>query len=155
MYTYNVPELEMTPALSDMPGHLIRRLNQQSTAVFQQRLKAGGHDITPVQFSALAKLAENPGLDQATLAGLIEYDRATIGGVVKRLVQKGLIARHPSETDRRAFRLTLTPSAHQLLAAIWPVVIDLQRGILTPLSNSEQLELVKLMQKALGLESAG
>lgn len=142
------------PILSNMPGHLIRRLNQHSTAVFQHKLKADGHDITPVQFSALAKLAENPGLDQATLAALIEYDRATIGGVIKRLMQKGLIRRAPNEADRRAFELYLTPEGKSLLAQIQPAVTALQDDILAHLSPKERGTLVALMRKALQLADA-
>ena len=52
-----------------------------------------GFDLTPVQFAALAVIAEHPRIDQATLAGLIAYDRVTIGGVVDRLSQKGYILR--------------------------------------------------------------
>jgi MarR family transcriptional regulator, temperature-dependent positive regulator of motility len=40
--TENIP-------LSDMPGHLIRRLNQVSASVFQDRVKAAGYDLTSVQ----------------------------------------------------------------------------------------------------------
>lgn len=142
----------MTPALFEMPGHLIRRLNQHSTAVFQHRLRAAGHDITAVQFSALARLAKEPGVDQATLASQIEYDRATIGGVVKRLEQKGLIKREPNEKDRRAVHLYLTPSGTDVLDEIWPVVASLQDDILHELSKSERSTLVQLMQKALQLD---
>ena len=34
-------------------GHLIRRLNQISTSVFQAGMKEAGQDLTPVQFAAL------------------------------------------------------------------------------------------------------
>lgn len=142
----------MNHALFDMPGHLIRRLNQHSTAVFQTRLKAAGHDITAVQFSALTRLAKQPGIDQATLASQIEYDRATIGGVVKRLEQKDLIKRQPSEKDRRAFNLYLTSTGTALLNDIWPIVVSLQDDILFKLSESERAVLVHLMQKALQLD---
>lgn len=144
----------MTAALFDMPGHLIRRLNQHSTAVFQARLKGAGHDITAVQFSALARLAKQPGIDQATLASQIEYDRATIGGVVKRLEQKDLVKRQPSEKDRRAFTLYLTPSGTALLHDIWPIVVSLQDDILSNLSENERIALVQLMQKALQLDAS-
>ncbi len=144
----------MAPTLFDMPGHLIRRLNQHSTAVFQQRLKAAGHDLTPVQFSALARLADAPGIDQATLAGQIAYDRATIGGVVKRLEQKALIQRQPSETDRRAFNLYLTPTGTALLQQVWPLVAALQAEILCNLSDSDRDALVQLMQMVLRIEDA-
>ncbi len=50
-----------------------------------------GIDLTPVQFAALTTVDDNPGVDQATLAGHIAY--VTIGRVVDRLVQKGLLRR--------------------------------------------------------------
>lgn len=135
-----------------MPGHLIRRLNQHSTAVFQTHLKSVGHDITSVQFSALETLAQNPELDQATLAAKIAYDRATIGGVVKRLEQKELIERQLSETDRRAFRLVLTPLGHRVLGELRPVVQAIQHDILDRLSANEREVFTKLLQKAIGLD---
>jgi DNA-binding MarR family transcriptional regulator len=142
------------PPLSEMPGHLIRRLNQHSTAVFLNRLKDLGHDITPVQFSALVTLADHPGLDQATLAGLIAYDRATIGGVVKRLQQKKLIRRETNDHDRRAFRLMLTPAGQALVEHLGPVVVSLQDDIVSRLTESERVTFVKLMQKALHMNAS-
>ena len=88
--------------LYDLPGHLIRRLHQISVAIFANRMAEAGIDLTPVQFAALTTVDDNPGVDQATLAGLIAYDKVTIGGVVDRLVQKGLLRREVSKRDRRA-----------------------------------------------------
>ena len=42
----------------DMAGHLIRRLNQQSTQVFQSQVQEAGFDITSVQFAALDTIAQ-------------------------------------------------------------------------------------------------
>ena len=65
-------------ALYDMPGHLIRRMNQISVAVFLQEAQQAGFDLTPVQFAALYTVGEHEAIDQATLASLIAYDRVTI-----------------------------------------------------------------------------
>lgn len=137
--------------LSELPGHLIRRLNQHATAVFQSHLKAAGYDITSVQFSALETLAQKPGLDQATLAARIAYDRATIGGVVKRLEKKALIQRKQSTTDRRAFELHLTAEGQNVLDKMRPVVSVLQGDILEGLSAEEREVFITLVQKALHL----
>ena len=91
-----------------MPGHLIRRLHQLSTQLFAQRIRDAGFDLTPVQFAALDALQGHPGVDQASLAQAIAKDRATIGAVVDRLEQKGLVARIVSSRDKRARELTLT-----------------------------------------------
>ena len=93
----------------EMAGHLIRRLHQQSTQVFQAQTQAAGFDMTSVQFAALDAIAQQPGIDQSSLAATIGFDRATIGGVVDRLESKGLVQRSVSEQDRRARQLQLTP----------------------------------------------
>ncbi|WP_349773890.1 hypothetical protein [Mameliella alba] len=67
-------------AIYTMPGHLIRRLQQLSASIFAERMREAGVDLTSPQFAALAMLQEHPGIDQATLAGMIAHDRATIGG---------------------------------------------------------------------------
>ena len=83
----------------DLPGHLIRRLHQISVSAFAGEANAAGLDLTPVQFAALSMLNDHPDIDQATLAGLIAYDRVTLGGVVNRLAARGLIERKISATD--------------------------------------------------------
>jgi len=131
-----------------MAGHLIRRLNQISTSVFQDRMKAHGWDLTSVQFAALSAVGHTPGIDQASLAGLIAYDRATIGGVVDRLETKGLVKRTISTRDRRARAVTLTPKGTCLLAQVTPVVDALQHDILVGLTDDERDTFVRLAQKA-------
>jgi DNA-binding MarR family transcriptional regulator len=135
----------------EMAGHLIRRLHQQSMQVFQARMQAAGFDLTSVQFAALDAIAQQPGIDQAGLAATISFDRATIGGVVDRLEQKGLVRREVSAQDRRARRLSLTPEGRRVLAACRPLVEALQAEILAPLSARERSTFRELALKALGL----
>ena len=134
--------------ISKMPGHLIRRLNQISVSVFADHMTRAGHDFTSVQFAALSTISANPGLDQATLAGLIAYDRATMGGVVDRLEAKQLLRRQVSATDRRARQLILTEKGEQTLAALVPLVSDLQHDILQGLDDLEKQQLLALLEKA-------
>ena len=130
-----------------MAGHLIRRIHQISMSLFQERMKSVGVDLTSVQFAALSVLRENDGIDQATLAGLIAYDRATIGGVVDRLESKRFIKRETSKIDRRAKVLSLTPLGHGLLNQITPVVTALQPDILAGLSDAEKEQFLLLAER--------
>ena len=139
---------------AEMAGHLIRRLHQQSTQIFQAQAQAAGLDLTSVQFAALDAIAQQPDIDQSSLAATIGYDRATMGGVVDRLESKGLVQRLVSAEDRRARQLQLTPEGVRLLAAVRPVVQALQVDILAPLSPSERAAFVALALKALGLPSS-
>jgi DNA-binding MarR family transcriptional regulator len=138
----------------EMAGHLIRRLHQQSTQVFQARMQAAGFDMTSVQFAALDAIAQQPGIDQAGLAASISFDRATIGGVVDRLEQKGFVQRVVSAEDRRSRRLDLTRAGRQQLKACRPVVEALQAEILGSLSAAEGERFLALARKALGLPAA-
>ena len=88
-------------------------------------------------------------MDQATVAQRIAYDRATIGAVIKRLEQKGLVVRRRDQADRRAFKLELTEQGKALLEELRPIVLTLQANILPTLSELEQATLLELMAKAL------
>ena len=134
--------------IHNMAGHLIRRLNQISTSVFQVRAKAAGFDLTPVQFAALNAIHARPGLGQASLAGLIAYDQATIGGVVDRLEAKGLVLRKISPRDRRARELSSTEAGEAALASLTPIVREMQAAMLTGLSETEKEEFLRLAKKA-------
>jgi DNA-binding MarR family transcriptional regulator len=133
----------------DMPGHLARRFQQIAVAVFHAEVEQAGYDLTPVQYAALAALAANPGMDQATLAGLIAYDRTTITGVVDRLVQKGLILRQPSARDRRANLLVMTDLGEATLQGVVPAVEAAQIAMLRGLTKEEAEQFLRLLRKAI------
>ena len=134
----------------DMAGHLIRRLHQQSTQVFVQRTQAAGFDLTPVQFAALDAIQAHPATDQARVAEAIAYDRATIGGVIDRLEQKGWVRRVVSERDRRARELSLTPEGQRVFSALLPIVQGLQDDILQSLDGADQACFLKLARQLVG-----
>ncbi|MBC9247483.1 winged helix-turn-helix transcriptional regulator [Paracoccus sp. 11-3] len=131
----------------DLPGHLIRRLNQISVAVFAAQTKAAGFDLTPVQYGALASLRDHPGIDQTTLAGLIAHDQVTIGGVVSRLESRGYVQRRVRDDDRRARSLTLTERGESLLQTIQPAIRATQEQITNGLDEAERAEFIRLMRK--------
>ncbi|MGO1081269.1 MarR family winged helix-turn-helix transcriptional regulator [Inquilinus sp. CA228] len=138
--------------LDTLPGHLIRRVQQISVSLFAARMAEGGLDLTSVQFAALVILRDRPGLDQQTLAGLIAYDRVTIGGVVDRLVQKGFVLREVSPSDRRARVLMLSAEGVRILDLARPWVDRVQDDIVEFLSQEERENFVALLGK---IASAG
>ncbi len=130
-----------------MPGHLIRRMHQIHNSVFQARTREAGFDLTSVQYAALSAIAADPGRDQASIAGLIAYDKATIGGVLDRLEQKGLIERTVSPRDKRARVLTLTPAGQDALTVLRPIIDRIQCEILAGLTDEERLIFLALADK--------
>lgn len=126
------------------PGHAIRRLHQISVGVFLQ--EAGELGITPVQYAALQTVGNQPGIDQRTLARNIALDASTTGGVVDRLEARGWLERKTSTEDRRARQLALTPSGEQALRDAVPVMLRAQEQILAPLSESQRVTFMELLQ---------
>lgn len=133
--------------ITKMPGYLIRRLNQISVSVFTEGLARHGHDLTQVQFAVLSALKAHPGIDQATLAGLVAHDRVTIGGVIDRLEAKELVHRDVSKQDRRAKQLFLTTAGVWTFKQILPIVTELQNDVLVGLTEKEQKIMIDLMCK--------
>jgi DNA-binding MarR family transcriptional regulator len=133
--------------LSAQPGHRIRRLQQIAVAVFMQETESAA--VTPVQFAVLNTLAEQPGIDQRTLARLVSFDTSTIGGVIDRLEARGALTRNLSPDDRRVRLLHLTDEGRQILAGVTPTMTLAQERILEPLSASERRLFMDLMQRVI------
>jgi len=131
--------------LKSMPGHFIRRANQISGGLFAEEL--GGADLTSVQLIALAAIADSPELDATRVAEMIDFDKATIGGVVERLERKGLIERAVSKADRRVKTLVMTVAGRKLLAASMPRVERVQEHLLAPLDETEREVFMDLLRR--------
>ena len=130
--------------LDTLPGHSIRRLQQIAVAVFLQ--ETDGHAVTPVQYAALQTVADQPGIDQRTLAGAIAFDTSTIAGVIDRLEARGLLARSTSADDKRVRRLTLTAAGDALLATVAPAMQRAQERMLAPLRKAERAEFMRMLR---------
>ena len=127
------------------PGHLIRRCQQIAVSIFMDECRK--LDLTPIQYAVLSALKAQPDIDQATLAALVALDRSTLGEVVRRLQQRRLIDRRPSEHDRRSKVLRTTPVAQRLLDKAEATVRRSQERILAPLTRTEQRTFMRLLSK--------
>lgn len=130
--------------LSSLPGHFARRTHQLAVALYTQEV--GDLKLTPVQYSALQTVCNQPGIDQTTLATTIGFDTSTIAGVIDRLEARGLLARTIAPTDRRVRLLNPTPEGLETLEAVIPRMLKSQERLLAPLSKEEQKEFMRMMQ---------
>jgi DNA-binding MarR family transcriptional regulator len=144
--TYTDPRTSAVP-IHHMPGHYIRRLQQVAVALFSQRLDR--YDITPVQYAALAALAHSGPCDQAALAALIGYDRATMGGVVDRLLAKRWVAREAGRSDRRTKLVSLTGAGNALLRRVARDVERVQEDLMAPLTSAQRRQFERLCLRLL------
>jgi len=134
------------PTMEDlyrMPGHLIRRAQQISTALFTA--ECAGFDMTSVQYAALMTLAAHPGIDATRLSALIAFDRSTLGDVLERLEAKGWILRGPGPDDRRVKLLRLSDTGIALLDQVTPAVRRVQERLLAPLAPDDRATMIRLL----------
>ncbi len=69
-----------------------------------------GSDLTPNQMHAIEVIGHEKSLRMKELAERLGVTTGTLTVTVDRLEQKGLIERQPHETDRRSYRVVLTPN---------------------------------------------
>ncbi len=131
--------------LYSMVGHLIRRSHQISVAMFLQSSEL--ENLTPVQFATLWGVKSYPEIDQLSLSKKVGIDRTTIGNVLLRLVDRGLVKRDVAKDDRRVRVLRLTDKGAQLLQASLGPVQSSQDQFLAPLNVKEKAELIRLLGK--------
>ena len=127
------------------PGYLFRRAHQLATAAFN--VVTRDYDITPVQMASLVSIKDNAGIDATRLSEIIRFDRTTIGHVIGRLEQKGLIKRAEGSIDKRTKTLHITKKGAQLVDSLSDMTPEISDVILAPLTESERAELLKILQK--------
>ncbi|MCL7430335.1 MarR family winged helix-turn-helix transcriptional regulator [Streptomyces sp. YS415] len=66
-------------------------------------------DLHPGQELLLMQLMERDGQTQAELLASVGLDHSTVSKSLKRMQERGLVEREPTEHDRRAMRVRLTP----------------------------------------------
>ncbi len=134
-----------TYAVEGQAGYLLRRAHQRHTAIFQDAM--GSLDLTPTQFTALVKIVELGRVTQNHLGRLAAMDPATIQGVVRRLLARGLARTAQDPLDRRTIVLSPTELGRDLAAAAVPVAEKITVTTLAPLNAQEQRQFLALLGK--------
>jgi MarR family transcriptional regulator for hemolysin len=90
-------------------GFLIHDVARLLRKRFEQLSRGSG--LTRSQWQVLAYLERNENIHQGGLADLLEVEPITLGRMVDRLQEFGLVERRPHPSDRRIWLLRLTPQA--------------------------------------------
>ena len=133
-----------TYVLDEQVGFLLRQINQRHGALFADAM---GHELTPTQWAALAKLAEMGVCSQNQLGRFTAMDVATIKGVVDRLIRDGHAETHPDPEDGRRFRVALTDQGRETYERLVPVAFKISAATLDALLPKERLEFLRLLKK--------
>ncbi len=126
-------------------GHLLRKAHQRASSIFQSHFS--DVQLTPTQFAALAKLKDEKELSQNHLGRLTAMDPATIQGVTRRLIDRGLIQTRADDNDRRRMLLRLTDEGQALTDSLVDKASAVSRKTLATLNEDEQRRIIELLAK--------
>ena len=93
------------------------RMAQESTFQAFSRLSLEIGE-SPGRFATLTLIARNPGISQTELSHAAGRDKSSLTPVIEGLVRRGLVERRRMDTDRRAYRLTITRDGKKTLASM-------------------------------------
>lgn len=109
--------------------------------------RARGAGMTRPQWQVLTTLRRSQGLNQAGLADQLEVEPITVCRMVDRLQEAGYVERRADPSDRRSWRLYLTPRAEGLLAQLRPLADALVEEALEGVTAEERETLRTALEK--------
>ena len=105
--------------------------------------------LTPALFGLLNVLGVRRGAIQQELGEAMGIDRSTMVSLIDQLEHAGLATRRPSETDRRARVIAITPKGRRLLQRSRRMIAATEEEVLAGLTPEERGELTVLLRRAL------
>lgn len=123
------------------------RIRMAHTAIYRD-FSAAMQDLglTQKQTATLWLVESNPGASQASIAGALSMDRATMMAIVDRLQEAGLLMRKRSLADRRRQELYLTPAGQKALSKAKTAIAKHERRFTARLTAAE----LEVLLSALG-----
>lgn len=99
-------------------GTLLAQVSRLMRRSFDERVRGMG--VTRPQWQVLSLLKMHAGSNQGTLADLLDVEPITLGRMIDRLQDAGLVERRADPADRRAWRIHLTEKGDSLLDELRP-----------------------------------
>jgi DNA-binding MarR family transcriptional regulator len=97
--------------------------------------------VTTAQWRALAWIGHQEGLKQVELADRLDVEPITVGRIVDRLEESGLVERQPDPVDRRAWRLVMTDKAKPIYARLTNLAEEMADQALAGFTHEEMAEM--------------
>jgi len=122
--------------MEDNIGAMLADTSRLMRRSFDERAREIG--VTRPQWQVLTTLRRHEGCKQGSLADLLDVEPITLCRMVDRLQEAELVERRRDPSDRRAWRLFLTPRAGALLNKLRPMGQEVMTIALEGFTESEQ-----------------
>ena len=129
--------------LSQSPSHLLRRCVQYANDLFSHEPSAS--DLTKQQYTVLVAVEQNEGVSQTDLVALTGIDRSTLAEMIRRMIEKGFLARERTESDQRANAVTLAPSGRKALRGARAASERVERSLLAALPAGDRAKFARML----------
>ncbi len=106
-----------------------------------------GQNLTAPQFGVMEVLNRLGSVPLKKVSEELMVTGANITCVVDNLEKEEFVKRVPSKEDRRVILAELTPKGKEKLDQIWPDYVRNMAAVTAVLSEQEQKELLKLLEK--------
>lgn len=135
--------------MQHLMGYLLTLAELASRRVYQRHVGTP-FELRPVEFTILVLLLGNGSATPKQLALTLGMPPPNVTVLIDRLVERALVQRARSETDRRAINLLLTDKGAELARRAQRVSLTMESGLLAPLSVGERAMLSELLLKIAG-----
>ena len=129
--------------LSQSPSHLLRRCVQYTNDLFSR--EPGASDLTKQQFTVLAAVEHREGLSQTELVAMTGIDRSTLAEMIRRMIERGLLARERTESDQRANAVRIAPAGKKALRGARAASERVEKALLAGLAASDRPKFVRML----------
>jgi DNA-binding MarR family transcriptional regulator len=129
--------------MSDDIGFLLGDAARLLRRSFDERARAVG--VTRPQWRVLALLKRFDGSTQVSMADMLDVEPITLGRMIDRLQESGLVERRADPKDRRAWRLHLTPLGESRIDALRPTALALFEDALAGLDDNQRTQLESML----------
>jgi len=115
---------------------ILMRASRRIEDIIRQDIQA--HGLTLSEFGTLEALFHKGTLTVAEVIEKILVPHSSMSYVIERLLEKGLIEKKQDDDDRRVYRLSLTKTGSDYVAAVYPIHEKALRTVLDSLSEQEE-----------------
>ncbi len=109
--------------------------------------KVASLGVTRSQWSMIAVVAHQPGVNQRAIAEALEMSEASAGRLIDRLCADGLLERRERDDDRRARAVYLSQQAEPLLAQLAEIARLSEIRLFKGFSDEELTQLDGLLER--------
>ena len=126
-------------------GFNLRMAQEAAFQAFSRRSQEIGE--SPGRFATLTLIARNPGISQTELSQANGRDKSSLTPVVEDLVRRGLIERKRMDSDRRTYRLNLTPAGKKVLTMMTRCARRHERNLDAIIGPSDRKRFIAILKK--------